>query len=248
MLKTIKWSIVVYGFLLSVIFVLTGCNDSGGSDSSSTPKWTFVMLGDTRGDSNTDTGISPYLNAIALKIALLNPQLVVMAGDLCNGDSLSAESKLYPADGDFTSIQTKVNTYDKMFTNWKTAMQPVFNYSTGKGIPIYTIRGNHENEDKGKETIPVLKQAYQEAFSAYLPSNGPNNGPDDDERGFSWSLTQKNVAFVAADQYFHFDQTFANGTTPWSGYHNLDQAWVTQQFKQSKSPYKILWRMNLFSR
>jgi hypothetical protein len=29
-------------------------------------------------------------------------------------------------------------------------------------------------------------------------------------------------------------------TTPWSGYHSLAQAWVTQQFRQATSPYKIL--------
>ena len=65
--------------------------------------WSFVMLGDTRGNDNTATGISPYLNTIAQKIASLNPELVMMAGDLCNGDSLNSSSPLYPADGDFTN-------------------------------------------------------------------------------------------------------------------------------------------------
>jgi len=64
-----------------------------------------------------------------------------------------------------------------------------------------------------------------------VPTNGPNNGLTDDQRGLSWSLTHKNVTFVAADQYFNFDPTFAGGTTPWSGYHSLDRAWVAQQFQ-----------------
>ena len=94
------------------------------------------------------------------------------------------------------------------FANWKTAMKPVFDYSTSNGIPIYTVRGNHENEDCETNPIPVLKQAYQEAFSAYVPTNGPYNSLCDDERGLSWSLTTNNVTFVAADQYFNFDPTY----------------------------------------
>jgi hypothetical protein len=205
--------------------------------ASAQNSWSFVMLGDTRDDNNTSTGISPYLNTIAQKIASLNPQLVIVDGDLCNGDALNTNSPWYPAEGNFTNAAMKA-TYAGFFANWKMAMQPIFNYSTGTGIPIYTVRGNHENEDVETAPIEVLKQAYQEAFSAYVPTNGPNNGLTDDERGFSWSLTTNNVTFVAADQYFNFDPTVTN-TTPWSGYHYLNQTWVTQQLKQATSPYKI---------
>jgi len=81
-----------------------------------------------------------------------------------------------------------------------------------------------------------LKDAYWEAFSSYLPRNGPNNSPTDDERDFSWSFTHNNVTVVAPDQYFNFDPTYVGGTTLWSGYHVVDQAWVLQQFSQSPSP------------
>jgi Calcineurin-like phosphoesterase len=219
-------------FAAITLMVVAVANTASAQNS-----WSFVMLGDTRDDNNTSTGISPYLNTIAQKIASLNPQLVIVDGDLCNGDALNTYSHWYPADGNFTNAAMKA-TYAGFFANWKTAMQPIFNYSTGTGIPIYTVRGNHENEDVETATIEVLKQAYQEAFSAYVPTNGPNNGLTDDERGFSWSLTTNNVTFVAADQYFNFDPTVTN-TTPWSGYHYLDQAWVTQQLKQATSPYKI---------
>ena len=86
----------------------------------------------------------------------------------------------------------------------------------------------------------MLKQAYREAFSRYVPANGPSNSLTDDERGFSWALTTNNVTFFAADQYFNFDPTYVNGTTLWSGYHSLAQAWITQQFGLATSPYKIL--------
>ena len=69
--------------------------------------WSFVMLGDTRDEDNTSTGISSSLNTIAQKIASLNPQLVIVAGDLCNGDALNTNSPLYPTDGNFRTPAVK---------------------------------------------------------------------------------------------------------------------------------------------
>jgi hypothetical protein len=212
---------------------------AGANAAAAQTNWSFVLLGDTRDGDNTSTGISTNLPAIAQKIASLHPQLVIVAGDFCNGNALNTNSPLYPPDGNFTNLAMKA-VYAKFFDNWKAAMQPVFDYSAGTGIPIYTVRGNHESNDTGQAPIEVLKQAYREAFSAYVPTNGPNNDLTNDQRGFSWSLTTNNVTFVAVDQYFNFDRTYVGGTTPWSGYHYIDQAWVTQQLRQASSPYKIL--------
>ena len=208
--------------------------------ASAQNSWSFVMLGDTRGDDNTSNGVSPYLNAMAQEIVSLNPrpQFVIVAGDMCNGNCLTTNSPLYPTNGIFTDAAMKA-IYKGFFTNWQTAMQPVYDYNTRTGTPIYTVRGNHESNDTGQAPIEVLKEAYKEMFSSFVPTNGPNNSPTNDESGFSWSLTTNNVTFVAADQYFNFDPTYVGGTTPWSGYHYLDQAWVTQQLQLSTSPYKI---------
>ena len=210
--------------------------------ASALGSWSFVMLGDTRDGNSTYTGINSNLNAMAQMIASLSPQLVIVAGDLCNGNCLDSGSRWYPTNGDFSS-QAMKKVYAQFFTNWQTAMQPIFNYTTRTGTPIYTVRGNHESNDTGQAPIEVLKEAYKEAFGDYVPNNGPTNWPNtsltNNQRGFSWSLTTNNVTFVAADQYFNFDPSCSN-TTPWSGYHSLDQAWVTQQLHQSTSPYKIL--------
>ena len=196
------------------------------------------MLGDTRDVNNTTNGVSPYLNAMAQKIASLNPQLVIVAGDLCNGNCLDTNSPLYPTNGNFSSEAMK-EVYAKFFVNWKTAMQPVFDYTTHTGIPIYTVRGNHESNDTGQAPIEVLKEAYKEAFSdLFAGQRARVTAWPTTSAGFSWSLTTNNVTFVAADQYFNFDPESTN--TPWSGYHYLDQAWVTQQLRQATSPYKIL--------
>ncbi|MFZ2642140.1 MAG: metallophosphoesterase family protein, partial [Verrucomicrobiia bacterium] len=174
--------------------------------------WSFAMLGDTRGDRDTTlTGVSLELNAIAQKIATLNPELVLVAGDLVNGDDVPV-------------------SYTDQFGYWKTAMQPVFNYTTGTGIPIYPVRGNHDNNASEGPPIVELKQAYYDAFSAYVPLNGPNYGSTNNQAGFSYSFSHNNVTFVAADQYFYY-------TT--NGYHDLDRAWVTQQFQQANSAYEV---------
>ena len=164
--------------------------------ASAQDSWSFVMMGDTRGADDTTNGIS-NLNAMAQMIASLNPQFVIVTGDMCNGNCLNTNSPLYPADGIFTNAAMKA-IYKGLFSNWQTAMQPVFDYATGNGIHIYTVRGNHESNDTGQTPIEVLKEAYQEAFSDYVPTNGTNNGTNDDERGFSWSLTTNNHQTVQA--------------------------------------------------
>jgi predicted MPP superfamily phosphohydrolase len=183
--------------------------------------WSFVMLGDTRGTRDTTTtGVSLELPTIAQKIATLTPDLVMVAGDLVSGNDVPATSVL--------------NDYALQFDNWKAAMQPVFNYSTNSGIPIFTVRGNHENMCSEGAPIPELKQAYYDAFHTYLPANGPVNSKDDNQVGFSYSFTQNNVTFVAADQYFYYDAASPDG------YHALDQKWVSDQFAASSSTFKVL--------
>ncbi|MFA5193054.1 MAG: metallophosphoesterase [Verrucomicrobiia bacterium] len=182
--------------------------------------WSFAMLGDTRGDrTNTSTGVSPHLHAIAEKIATLSPDLVLACGDLVNGNDVPTGSPL--------------EDYTLQFDYWKTAMQPVFNYTANTGIPIYPVRGNHENCDNEGPTVVHLKEDYYNAFKNYVPLNGPNYGSTNDQIGFSYSFSYNNATFVVADQYFYYNQTDLEG------YHELDRAWVTQQFQQTNSAYKI---------
>lgn len=181
--------------------------------------WTFAMLGDTRGPHHTTTGVSPYLTNIAAKIATLNPELVLVCGDLVNGDDTNATFSL---------------TYAQQYENWKTAMTPVFNYAAGTGIPIYPVRGNHDNSTDEGPPIADLKQAYFDAFSPYVPTNGPNYSTTNNQIGFTYAFTHSNVTFVAADQYFYYDQTPGE-----LGYHDLARSWVSEQFAQADSSYEV---------
>ena len=177
--------------------------------------WSFVMMGDTKGDRDkTKTGVSEELPIIAQKIASLNPSLVLVCGDLINGDDVPD-----------TNL-----TYAVQYADWKTAMSPVFNYTGNTGIPIYPVRGNHDNNSSEGPPIDGIKQAYYDAFSAYVPANGPNYGLTNNQVGFSYSFTTNNVTFVAADLYFYYHT---------NGYHELDQSWVTRKLQESSSPYKV---------
>jgi len=194
--------------------------------------WSFVMMGDTRGTGQpsegavTSTGISVNLSAIAAKIATLHPELVLVAGDLCNGNDV------YDPQTGKTPDAPPVIPYATQFANFNAAMSPVL----ANKIPIYTVRGNHENNAFEDAPIAGLTTAYSTAFGGNNPQNwsstGNYTGPD--QKGFSYSFTYKNVTFAVADQYFTYNQKAGD-----PGYHNLDQNWVTQQFNSSNSTFKV---------
>src|ERR1035438_9751834 len=93
--------------LIAMLAAITLIGVAAVNTASAQNSWSFVMLGDTRGENDTATGINPNLNIIAQKIASLNPQLVIVAGDLCNGNFLNPNSPLYPPDTNFNSAAMK---------------------------------------------------------------------------------------------------------------------------------------------
>ncbi|MCX5705403.1 MAG: autotransporter domain-containing protein [Candidatus Omnitrophica bacterium] len=178
--------------------------------------WTFAVVGDTRGEPDTTTGASEYLPAIATKIASLTPNLVVVSGDLINGDALDNS----------LDVNNPRIPYATQVANWKAAMKPVYDAA----IAIYPLRGNHENyASDHNPTIESLKQAYFDGFGSTVPQNGPNNRPDDNQVGFSWNLSKKNVRIIAADQYFYFQQTPLGGRN----YYQIDQSWLEAQLRKT---------------
>ena len=186
----------------------------GWGNGGARADWSFVIMGDTRGHHDTDTGVSAYLTNIAVKVAEKHPDLVLVSGDQVNGNATNGIVPL---------------TYAQQFDNWTNAMQPVY----ALNIPVYTVRGNHENNaDEGSPLLDV-KQAYYDALGVHMPTNGPNNGPTDDQSGFTYSFAHSNATFMVVDQYFY-------PATPSGGYHSIDQVWLGQQLQQAETPYKIV--------
>jgi Icc-related predicted phosphoesterase len=146
-------------------------------------EWTFVVMGDTRDKTTASlTGISPDLPKMAEAIAQEQPDFVIHTGDLTNGYYTSKES---PVHGKFK----------EMFRSWKSAVRPVYDYQNQRGIPIYLVRGNHE-DGKGV-TDQELKRAYTEEFARFMPQNGPEY-----EKGLTYSFLHKGAKFIALDGYY----------------------------------------------
>ena len=162
--------------------------------------WKFVVFGDTRDQPDTQTGISPYLNNISKGIATENPDLVLFGGDLING------VVIFP-------ISPLMFDYKGQFKNWTDAVSPIYNYSTHTGIPLYVIRGNHE-DGGGNIPIPALLNDYRTLVAADMPKNGPP-----EQENLTYSVTHNNVKFIALDEYYP-----NNGVK-----ETVNQTWLDEQ-------------------
>ena len=144
--------------------------------------WTFVVFADSPDPAgNTTTGVSPALIPIAMAVAAEKPDFAIYMGDLINGWGLTKAS---PMAGNYTG----------QFGNWMEYVSPIHNYHDGTGIPIYVIRGNHE--DGPNQTIAPLLNAYLATAAAGMPANGP---PGEDK--LTYSFTHKGAKFLANDNY-----------------------------------------------
>jgi hypothetical protein len=152
---------------------------SGGMESGN---WSFVVFGDTRDTtSNTKKGISPLLDRLVEGIVAEKPALVIHIGDLINGFYTSKDSPVH-------------KKYSQMFENWKTAVKPIYDFNGGTGIPLYVVRGNHE--DGELVTNEDLKAAYLKSIAPLMPQNGPKQ-----EMGLTYSVQYKQATFIAVDEY-----------------------------------------------
>ena len=108
------------------------------------PPWRFVIVGDSRGDTN---GVNvPILSEIADAIVASGAEFVLFPGDLVNGGL------------DQTGMQSQLTT-------WRTTMQAVYD----AGIAVYPVRGNHDLGSPASATPwnAVFTGPYA------LPANGP---------------------------------------------------------------------------
>lgn len=189
--------IIIFFFLISGFL-------AGVADCAEKP-WTFVVMGDTRDKVvNTATGISPDLPKLAAAIAAENPDFVLHTGDLTNGYYTSPSSPVH-------------GKYREMFRNWKAAVRPIYDYTTGKGSFIYLVRGNHE--DGKYDTEPELAKAYEDEFAGLMPQNGPAH-----EKGLTYMVTHKGVRVFALDGYHETKLKVIRGY--------VNQGWLNGQLEK----------------
>jgi len=196
---------------LDINDTLTVKSFSSLTTSTGSGTWKFVVFGDSPDPAkNTTTGVSPEFSPIASAVAEENPDLVLYAGDLVNGWMLSNES---PVQGN----------YQAQFGNWMRAASPIHNYTTGTGIPIYVIRGNHEAALDNAEA--PLTDTYLTTVASGMPVNGPPG-----EEKLTYSFTHNGAKFIATDDYIAH-----NGIK-----ETVNQSWVNQQLTQDTRPFMFV--------
>ena len=196
------------GQYLDINDTLTVKSIAAPTTSPVSGSWKFVVFGDSPDPAtNTTTGISPALAPIARAIAAEKPDLAVYIGDLANGALLTNASPMQ-------------KNYTGQFGNWMEAVSPVHNYTAGTGIPLYVIRGNHEEDLNRTDT--ALLDAYRGTVASDMPVNGP---PGEDK--LTYSFTYKGAKFILNDDYIAH-----NGKK-----ETVNQSWVDGQLTEDTRPF-----------
>jgi Icc-related predicted phosphoesterase len=199
--------LILSAFLFILLSTLVSA--AGATDAV----WTFVVMGDTRDRTTaTLTGISPDLPRLADAIAGEHPDLVIHTGDLTNGYYTTKSSPMH-------------GKFREMFHNWKTAVRPIYDYQNRKGIPLYIVRGNHE--DGELITDEELKKAYREEFAGIMPQDGP-----EDEKGLTYSFMHKGAKYFALDGYYDKKAMVLRGY--------VNQPWLDESLDKDRRPFTFV--------
>ncbi|WP_321507721.1 metallophosphoesterase [uncultured Methanoregula sp.] len=186
-------------------------NVSGPAASTGSRTWKFVVFGDSPDPAeNTTTGVSPQLSLIANAVAAERPDMALYIGDLVSGWALTNASPMQ-------------NNYTGQFGNWEEAVSPIYNYTTGSGIPLYIIRGNHE--DGPDKTDAALLDAYRATVASGMPVNGPPG-----EEKLTYSFAHKGAKFILIDDYIAH-----NGKK-----ETVNQSWVNGQLKEDTRSFTFV--------
>jgi hypothetical protein len=154
--------------------------------------------------------VSPALGPIAKAIAAEKPDMALYIGDMINGWLLTNASPMQ-------------NNFSGQFGNWEAAVSPIHNYTTGAGVPLYVVRGNHEI-GLGPSVAPIL-DAYRGTVASGMPANGPPG-----EEKLTYSFTHRGAKFIATDDYVEH-----NGRK-----ETINQTWVDGQLTQDTMPFMFV--------
>ena len=160
--------------------------------------WTFAVIGDSRAKDHKDPehpGVNwKVLRNIAEGIDDIKPKvdLVIFTGDLILGGNSGHQEK---------------------YEDWANAMIPILN----SNIPIYTVRGNHEEWGDPNAT------EWRKFVRKYLPNLLKLRGSPKGEELCTYRFTHKNALFISVDEYFH-----RKGKK-----HTINQAWLNKQLESN---------------
>ena len=168
-------------------------------DSTEDLGFTFGVLDDTRSDLMLPGIAIGHLGLLFQKAAEDHCQFLLMPGDfatgfmvMCNNENTCAA---WDADGSKSMALSDLQ-YQELL-----ALAAQYGYVPGKNL--YPTRGNHECYLQGD----VTRSQWTKYIGGLLPQNGPpmGTGPDQnpemDERGFTYSFRYGNTLFLGIDEY-----------------------------------------------
>lgn len=149
--------------------------------------WRFAFVGDTH------VPLSTISAEIASSVVKDDARLLIVGGDLTESGSSASASTLL-----------------SQLTSWRNALAP----AASSGVPVYVIRGNHEND------VPGGLATWNGFFSAAyaMPANGPSG-----ETNLTYSFPCENALFIGLDHYTQL--------------HRVNQAWLDQQLAANSRPH-----------
>ena len=149
--------------------------------------WKFAVTDDSRAVAADNNSLGVAANTLGILVNDIKNQsvdFVIFPGDMVTGE---------------TNNTSRLN---KMMDSWNAIVKPLYD----DGIPIYTVRGNHEYN-------PLAKGAKNPVD----PSNGPylSHFPlpiiaTSIDGGFTYAFTHKNARFFGFDQYINRKSSFNN--------------------------------------
>jgi PKD repeat protein len=156
-------------------------------DIPATNAWRFAFVGDTH------VPLTTIASEIAAAAANDDARLLLVAGDLVESGTAAS-----------------TNTLLSQLAAWRDEMTPL----TAAGIPVYVLRGNHEDD------VPGGLAAWNSFFSgAYaMPGDGPAA-----ESNLTFSFTCNNALFIGLDQYANI--------------HRVNQSWLNQRLATNQQPH-----------
>lgn len=154
-----------------------------------TNAWRFAFVGDTH------VPLTTIPAEIATAAINDDAKFLIIAGDVTE-----------------SGAGCSLSTFTTQLTTWRSEMAPLAN----SGIPVYVIRGNHEDD------VPNGLLEWTNFFSgAYsMPTNGPTGEVD---LTYSTALTYSNALFVGLDDYVNI--------------HQVNQPWLNQQLAANRLPH-----------
>ena len=181
-------NIRLIGLFLAVLF-LGNCKKNEPAIVEEQGKvWRFAVVGDTHVTTNSDTikEMIPYFLQDSI-------DLLLICGDLVEGGKMTTAAEL-----------------EAEFVMWQAIFQPLYD----KGIGIYPVRGNHE--DDAANNIAVWNKIF--SGNKVLPQNAPTG-----ETNLTYSFNHKNAFFIGLDTYVNI--------------HKINQTWLNEQLTANKQPH-----------